>query len=266
MGYVIAAAGSSSALFGTFFQGAFFGKSLHDWGWPLTLALEPLRWTPGEDAAGAGANVLRYLAIALVAGVVLISTGVILNVINCVRRGDLAGGLLGRFGVVGIVFYWSALALAVKLAVAGPGGADLWLAMGLIVPLVLLALHEPIYALLTRRKKLWDGSPAIGLLEGVVEAFETAMTYLANTFSFLRVAAFALSHGALCLTIFVIQGMVKGPAAILWYSIVFVLGTALIIGLEGLIVAIQVCRLEYYEFFSKFFRAEGTRFKPFRLD
>ncbi len=265
IGYVIAAAGISSALFGTFFQGAFFGKSLHDWGWPLTLALEPLRWTPGEDAAGAG--VLRYLVIALVAGVVLISTGVIINIINCVRRGDLAGGLLGGFGVAGIVFYWGALALAVKLAVAGPGGADLWLAAGLIVvPLLLLALHEPIYALLTRRKKLWDGSPAIGLLEGLVEAFETVMTYLANTFSFLRVAAFALSHGALCLTIFVIQGMVKGPAAILWYPIVFVLGTVLIIALEGLIVAIQVCRLEYYEFFSKFFRGEGTRFKPFRLD
>jgi V/A-type H+-transporting ATPase subunit I len=44
-----------------------------------------------------------------------------------------------------------------------------------------------------------------------------------------------------------------------------VVGTAIIIGLEGLIVAIQIFRLEYYEFFTKFFQGEGKKFSPFRL-
>jgi len=30
-------------------------------------------------------------------------------------------------------------------------------------------------------------------------------------------------------------------------------------------VAVQVLRLEYYEFFTKFFRGEGLPYKPFRL-
>jgi V/A-type H+-transporting ATPase subunit I len=90
---------------------------------------------------------------------------------------------------------------------------------------------------------------------------------VANTFSFLRVAAFALSHAALSYIVFVLQDIVSGlPGAFLWSPIVFVIGTAVILALEGLIVTIQILRLEYYEFFTKFFRAEGTRYEPFRLE
>jgi V/A-type H+-transporting ATPase subunit I len=38
-----------------------------------------------------------------------------------------------------------------------------------------------------------------------------------------------------------------------------------IIVLEGMIVAIQVVRLQYYEFFSKFFVETGVVFTPFRF-
>ena len=34
-------------------------------------------------------------------------------------------------------------------------------------------------------------------------------------------------------------------------------------GMEGLIVGIQVLRLEYYELFSRFYRGTGREFKPF---
>jgi V/A-type H+-transporting ATPase subunit I len=42
-------------------------------------------------------------------------------------------------------------------------------------------------------------------------------------------------------------------------------GNLLIIVLEGMIVAIQVVRLQYYEFFSKFFTETGVEFSPFRF-
>jgi V/A-type H+-transporting ATPase subunit I len=205
--------------------------------------------------------------IALAVGAALITAGVVLNIANRLRRGDYAGGLLGRFGLVGIVFYWGALALAIKLAVA-PGPVDGWLAAVLVVvPLLVLMLHEPLVALLTRREKLWEGGAAIGLMLGAVEAMETVVTYMANTFSFLRVAAFALSHAALSFTIFVLVDLVRDvPGGLLWSAMVFVLGTALIVGLEGLIVAIQILRLEYYEFFTKFFRGEGVRYDPFQIE
>ena len=53
--------------------------------------------------------------------------------------------------------------------------------------------------------------------------------------------------------------MIGSPGGI----IVTVLGNALVIVLEGMIVAIQVVRLQYYEFFSKFFNETGVEFSPF---
>jgi V/A-type H+-transporting ATPase subunit I len=90
---------------------------------------------------------------------------------------------------------------------------------------------------------------------------------MSNTFSFLRVAAFALSHAALCYTIFVLQELVaEVPGGPVLSAAVFVVGTAVLIGLEGLIVTIQIMRLEYYEFFTKFFTGGGVRYEPFKLD
>jgi V/A-type H+-transporting ATPase subunit I len=266
IGFVIAASGVAGALSGVFFQGSFFGKSLADLGFPLTLGFEPIRFE--GEGAGAGEHVVRYMLLAVGLGVVLITLGAALNIISRLRRKDLEGGLLGRFGLVGVIFYWGVLAFAVKLAVAGAGAADTWLVLILIVlPLAVLVLHRPVHALLTRGKSLEGEGPVMGLFQGLIEGLETVMVYVANTFSFLRVAAFALSHAALCFTIFVLYRLVNGlPGGPVWSAAVFILGTAVIIGLEGLIVVIQIMRLEYYEFFSKFFQGGGTLYEPFRLD
>ena len=44
---------------------------------------------------------------------------------------------------------------------------------------------------------------------------------------------------------------------------VIVLGNLFVCGMEGLIVGIQVLRLEYYELFSRFYKGSGREFKPF---
>lgn len=44
---------------------------------------------------------------------------------------------------------------------------------------------------------------------------------------------------------------------------VIVLGNLFVCGMEGLVVGIQVLRLEYYELFSRFYRGTGREFKPF---
>ena len=45
-----------------------------------------------------------------------------------------------------------------------------------------------------------------------------------------------------------------------------IVGNGIVIVLEGMIVAIQVMRLQYYEFFSKFFNETGREFKPFKFE
>ncbi len=41
-----------------------------------------------------------------------------------------------------------------------------------------------------------------------------------------------------------------------------VLGNVLILVVEGLVVSIQTTRLVLFEFFTRFFRAEGREFRP----
>ena len=50
-----------------------------------------------------------------------------------------------------------------------------------------------------------------------------------------------------------------------WSILLVVVGNAVVIALEGLVVAVQTLRLEYYEFFNKFFSGEGRVYKPFDL-
>ncbi|MDR3303705.1 MAG: hypothetical protein LBS86_04775, partial [Treponema sp.] len=58
------------------------------------------------------------------------------------------------------------------------------------------------------------------------------------------------------------EGSALGP---LLSIIIVIFGNLVIIVLEGMIVAIQVVRLQYYEFFSKFFTETGVAFAPFRF-
>ena len=46
-----------------------------------------------------------------------------------------------------------------------------------------------------------------------------------------------------------------------WFIII--LGNIFVMGLEGLVVGIQVLRLEYYEMFSRFYKGSGREFIAF---
>lgn len=102
------------------------------------------------------------------------------------------------------------------------------------------------------------------LMHGVIEMVDVVSGFFSNSMSFLRVGAFALSHAVLSFVVFTMTQFVGGYAS-LWGILVYVFGNGVIIFLEGLIVAIQAVRLQYYEFFSKFFTKSGSVFAPFRF-
>jgi V/A-type H+-transporting ATPase subunit I len=100
-------------------------------------------------------------------------------------------------------------------------------------------------------------------MEGAVEILEVLMGFVANTVSFIRVAAFGLAHAALFLAVFgIADAIAASPLGGVLSILVLILGNIIIIVLEGLVVVIQALRLEYYEFFGKFFKETGTKFDP----
>jgi V/A-type H+-transporting ATPase subunit I len=80
-----------------------------------------------------------------------------------------------------------------------------------------------------------------------------------NTLSFARIGAFAIAHTALTHTVVELAAGADNPV----YTVtVFVIGHALLVLLEGLVVFIQTTRLILFEFFTRFLHANGRIFRP----
>ena len=98
------------------------------------------------------------------------------------------------------------------------------------------------------------------IVQGFFELFEVCLSYFSNTLSFVRVGAFAVSHAAMMEVVLMLAGAENGGSPN-W--LIIILGNLFVCGMEGLIVGIQVLRLEYYEMFSRFYKGNGREFKPF---
>jgi V/A-type H+/Na+-transporting ATPase subunit I len=201
-------------------------------------------------------------------GVVIVSMGIVLNIVNLFRRGDVVGGLLDKFGVVGIIFYWGSLLFIVRYSMLDEMGlAGLVLVVAVTLPLLAMTLKEPLQYALSKLagRKPHSENALVAFIESGIEAFEAVLSYLANTISFVRLAAYAMAHAAILMATFAMAeavGDTPGVGLVL-YVIIAVIGNLIALILEGVVVAVQVLRLEYYEFFGKFFSGDGLPFRPF---
>ena len=93
------------------------------------------------------------------------------------------------------------------------------------------------------------------------------LRYFSNTISFVRLAAYSMSHAALLAATFMVAAELRhvSPGGGLLAVGMIIVGNLFALALEGIICAVQALRLEYYEFFGKFFFGGGQPFKPFRL-
>ncbi len=209
-------------------------------------------------------KITLFFGVTIGIGAIINSVGLVINMVNTVRRRDWERALLSKTGLAGAVFFWYVLFLAVRL-VAG-GRVRAYDFAGIALPLLVLFFREPIARLAARERPVLKDGIFGFVMEGVVELMESAIYYVSNSISFLRVAAFALAHVVLSGIVFLLADMVgDAPGGIVGRIAIILVGNAIIILLEGLIVTIQVVRLEYYEFFSKFFVESGEEFKPFKL-
>lgn len=252
---IVMECGVSSAIFG-FLYGSIFG--IEHW-------LPALWLRPSE-------SINQFMTFAVGFGVVMISIGVILNIINAFQRKDYETGILGQYGIVGGVFYWVCVGLGIKYAIYGKLGlSTTTLIVLLAVPLGVIFFKEPLGHLLFKKHeehgKLFPAGVGMFIMEAVIEIMDVVIHYLGNTVSFIRTAAFALAHGGLFVAVFSLANILRElQGGGVWYWLVIVFGNLGIIALEGLVVSIQTIRLEYYEFFSKFFKGGGEKFTPLKLE
>lgn len=193
-------------------------------------------------------------------GMCLILLCMVFNILNAWKAGDVEHIWFDTNSVAGLVFYGSAV-VSIALILNGktlPGGIVLFIMFG--VPLILIFLKEPLTALIEKKSEVMPKEKGMFVVQGLFEMFEVLLSYFSNTLSFVRIGAFAVSHAAMMEVVLMLAGAESGNLN--W--IVVVLGNLFVCGMEGLIVGIQVLRLEYYEMFSRFYKGTGRKFEPFR--
>ena len=214
-------------------------------------------------------SLMTSIAVSLCFGAVLISTGLLLNIVNSFRSRETSAAIFGEHGLVGAFMYWAFLAIGTKFLLSGEvgiTGATLALLIG--VPALTILFRRPIEEILRRKsakQPAWREVPFF-FVESLVDLGDAFLSYLANTVSFIRLSAFALAHIGLFAAVFALAkslSAVRGGGA--WYWLTLILGNVVIILLEGLIASIQAVRLEYYEVFSKFFKGGGEEFHPLEV-
>lgn len=248
---IISMAGVFSTIFGFMF-GSVFGFEIIE-----PLWLRPINHMTKVPFIGT-LNTVFIIAIGF--GMLLILLTMIFHVINAVRTRDTENILFDHNALAGLVFYGSIVAV-ILLFMSGkrlPAAAVLVIMFGL--PLLLILFKEPLTRLLQKKDNEMTGSKGMFLVQGFFEIFEILLSYFSNTLSFVRIGAFALSHAAMMQVVLSLAGAEAG-GNINW--LVIILGNIFVSGMEGLIVGIQVLRLEYYELFSRFYKGTGREFRPF---
>ena len=128
----------------------------------------------------------------------------------------------------------------------------------IVLPLIIILFQEVLGGLAEHRPDWKPDSWGSYIAENFFELFEVLLAYASNTISFLRVGAFVLVHAGMMTMVFTLADMSGGIA----YILIVVIGNIIVMGMEGLLVGIQVMRLEFYEMFSRFFEGGGRPFKP----
>ena len=227
---------------------------------------------PLAEEGGSVVKLFYFFGFTLSVGVLLNSAGLIVNMVNQVFLKQYEKAFFTKTGLAGILLFWYAVSIAVRFVVGllSPDAHTFsfrWFDVaGLMLPLAGILFGAAIWRFISGERPVFKEGVLVFIVEEFVEILETVSTFVSNTLSFLRVGAFALSHAVLSYIVFKFSEEVSSVVAGTAFSLlIYVFGNLVIILLEGLVVAIQVVRLQYYEFFSKFFVETGVEFSPFRF-
>ncbi|MDD5354057.1 MAG: V-type ATPase 116kDa subunit family protein [bacterium] len=240
-GALILYCGASSTIFGWLYGSVFGYEFASVWPHPIN-------------------NIMQMFKVSVIFGVTIISTGILINVANSIRDKNYQKALFDKTGLIAGAVYWLVLAIVTKVFIQKTPISPIYMTL-MIIGVAALFLKPFVSYFLSREKENFF----LFVVENLIDMVEFFMGYLANTVSFIRVAAFALAHAGLFLAIFELSSITRGIGGGTVSWLIIILGNIFVILLEGLVVSIQSVRLNYYEFFSKFFVTGKKEYKPLTL-
>ena len=256
-GSIMKRCGLSSMLFGTLYGSVFGYEDL------LNPVFEKIgvSFLPLNAFKETGFILITAVGI----GVGLIILSMMINIYVGFKQKNYEKAIFGCNGIAGLVFYSSlAAGLVGTLMFDMKIMSAPFVIFLIVIPLVCIFCRVP-FSIAMKYKKFRlsadeEEKMTVGgfIVENFFEMFEFLLSYISNTMSFLRVGGFVLSHAGMMLVVMTLMKMVSSTAQ----PFVLIIGNAFVMAMEGMIVAIQIIRLEFYEIFSRFNESDGVPFEP----
>ncbi len=198
---------------------------------------------------------MKMLNVVFILGIVQILTGLAIKAVREFKEGHWLDGILDQ--VVWMVFLVFLVPLGYNFILGGEVSPDVMalsqrgaMVMGLVV-------------VATGARK--NPNPVMKVLGGVLKLYDV-VGYFGDVLSYARLLALGLATGAIAMAINGVAGMAGGiPVVGVVAAIIVLIGGHLFnIAVNCLGGFVHSGRLQYLEFFSKFFQGGGRAFTPFR--
>lgn len=232
--------GVSTTIWGTIY-GSFFGDFITVFAHTFlgkTIKITPLL-DPIDDA-------ITILLLSMALGAVHILAGMGLKAYLMVKRGKSLDAVFD-------VGFWVMFLIGLPLMLVGgtAGAIGKWLTLAGLLGLVLTQ---------GRSQK----NPVMRLVSGVLSLYDLS-GFLSDILSYSRVLALGLATAVIANVVNLLGGMSGGGVVgLLLFLVIFLIGHAINFGLSALGAYVHSSRLQYVEFFGKFYEAGGRPFDPLR--
>lgn len=235
------------AIIAGFMYGEFFG--MHQM---FGIELEPILFNPLYD-------MMSGLKFSVIIGTTILSLGFALEGINHFiekRRFDVFLTAIPKICiVVGGVY----MVFTYKFQLADWFSGPLYI---LIVPAVVLVFGKMLVHLFSF-SKIYPNQKNFELFgAGLLDGWETFLSFISNIPSFCRIFALSLVHIGLTGAILYLSDIANN---VIFGSLLLIIGHVLVVLFEMLLAFVHSLRLHYYEFFGKFYQGTGSQFSPFTL-
>jgi V/A-type H+-transporting ATPase subunit I len=194
---------------------------------------------------------LSMLRFAILIGVIMLSLGLVMRVINNFKKRRSKSALISSFWIwllLGGFFMW--------IYWGGISNITRWFAEGIFMFLGLIVTPVALIGIVTAT----SGS----IMEGLDFSIEVLIESLDHTISFSRLAALFLTHTALNYMFLIIAGVENGVFTLQSIPIIMV-GSILALSIEGLVVFVHCLRLHWVELLPEFYSGKGVPYKPLKV-
>ncbi len=208
------------------------------------------------------AEPMRLLVFAFVFGIIHLFVGLAIQMIQMIRNGDVKGAIFD------VVFWYMLVGGLIVAVMTVPMLMQDMFQLSFILPLgvrkvaLIIALLGAVGIVLTagRDSKNWGKR----ILKGLYGVYGVS-GYLSDILSYSRLLALGLATGVIATVFNAMAGMVakgKGVVGVILFIIIFVIGHAMNLAINALGAYVHTNRLQYVEFFGKFYEGGGRTLDP----